>query len=394
MPRSPPSSSSLRARFEPALGPAATKREEAAREEIGSGSTVPVADEDRSWRFPHLIKATLRTNHWVKGADGKRKPYLSSSPRRKCPASRASRLRDGCIRRAGAIHLRGGRSPARRRCPTAPGLAPGAGPHEGADGEERGDVPVGSKGGRVKNPPPASSAGVPQGGVECYRSFRAGFSTSPTTSSAQGRPAAGRAPRSDDCTWWSPRTRGHGHFLRIANSVSAEYSFWLATRSPRAAASATTTRRWGSRRKARGERQAPFPQLGVDTQTRRSPWSASAICRATCSATACCLAAIGLLAASTTATSSSTLPRPGGELPGARASSTCRSSWDDYDKSLISNGGGVYPRSARRSPSHAGGEAGAGGRRRQTHPFQSSPGRSSNRHARTAFSPTAASAPT
>jgi hypothetical protein len=54
----------------------------------------------------------------------------------------------------------------------------------------------------------------------------------------------------------------------------------------------------------------------------------------------------------------------------------------------------VYPRSARRSPSHAGGEAGAGGRRRQTHPFQSSPGRSSNRHARTAFSPTAASAPT
>ena len=41
-------------------------------------NAVPNADEDRMLRrFLHLVAATIRTNHWVKGADGQRKPYLS-----------------------------------------------------------------------------------------------------------------------------------------------------------------------------------------------------------------------------------------------------------------------------------------------------------------------------
>ena len=83
---------------------------------------------------------------------------------------------------------------------------------------------------------------------------------------------------------------------------------------------------------------------------RRSPWSASATCRATCSATACCARRPpGSSPPSIIATSSS-IPIPIRNAAFAerkRLFDLPRSSWQDFDKALISKGGGVFPRAAK-----------------------------------------------
>ena len=71
-----------------------------------------------------------------------------------------------------------------------------------------------------------------------------------------------------------------------------------------------------------------------------SRWQVSAICRATCLVTVCLLSeqppGRRIIAIFTT---HHPMSHPLFNLP--------RSSWDDYDKSLISKGGGVYPRTAK-----------------------------------------------
>ena len=76
-----------------------------------------------------------------------------------------------------------------------------------------------------------------------------------------------------------------------------------------------------------GEREALLPRAGHrHPDDADSPWSASATCRATCSATACCCRGTsGWSPRSTTATSSSTrTPTPPRRSPSASACSSCR----------------------------------------------------------------------
>jgi glutamate dehydrogenase len=94
-----------------------------------------------------------------------------------------------------------------------------------------------------------------------------------------------------------------------------------------------------------GSGQAPLPRAGQGHPDPPSPWSASATCPATCSATACCCPSRpSCWPPSTTAH----LPRsePGYRVVWERERmfKLPRSSWDDYDKSKISAGGGVFAR--------------------------------------------------
>ena len=174
-------------------------------------------------------------------------------------------------------------------------------------------------------------------------------STSPTTgSSGRGGPAAGR--RAARRPRHLPRRRGgqgHGDVLRHRQRHGAVATgSGSTTRSPRAARPATTTRRWGSPRGARGSRSSGTSARWTSTPRRRtSPSSASATCPVTCSATGCSSRSTsGSSRRSTTGTSSSTRrrtrrrPSPSG----AGCSTLPRSSWADYDRSLISDGGGVF----------------------------------------------------
>ena len=89
------------------------------------------------------------------------------------------------------------------------------------------------------------------------------------------------------------------------------------------------------------------------SRPRRSASPASATCRATCSATACCSSArSGWSPLSIIATFSS-IPNPDTAKTFAerqRLFNLPRSSWQDFDKSLISKGGGIFPRSAKEIP--------------------------------------------
>ena len=117
-----------------------------------------------------------------------------------------------------------------------------------------------------------------------------------------------------------PRRRGgqgHRHVLRHRERDRRRPTgSGSATRSPRAARRATTTRRWASRPAARGRACGGTSASWAWTpRPRSSPSSGSATCRATCSATACCSRRTsGWSPRSTTGTSSSTrhrMPRAG-----------------------------------------------------------------------------------
>ena len=145
--------------------------------------------------------------------------------------------------------------------------------------------------------------------------------------------------------------KGTATFSDIANGIAEGAASGSATRSPPAAATATTTRRWASPRAAPGKRSNAISARWAATSRRsRSPSSAWATCRATCSATACCCRnARDCWPRSTTATSSS-IPIPIRAKSWAerqRLFDLPRSSWADYNKALISKGGGIYPRTLK-----------------------------------------------
>ena len=178
-------------------------------------------------------------------------------------------------------------------------------------------VPVGRQG-RLRRQAPAArrprGAAATRSSAATARSSAA-CSTSPTTSSTARSCRRRDVVRydGDDPYLVVAADKGTATLLRRRQRDRApSTASGSATRSPRAARPATTTRRWASPRAAPGSRSsATSASSGIDVQTaglhRRR---ASATCRATCSATACCSRSTsGWSAPSTTATSSST-PTP------------------------------------------------------------------------------------
>ena len=106
-----------------------------------------------------------------------------------------------------------------------------------------------------------------------------------------------------------------------------------------------------------GGGEAPLPRDGR-RHPERSPsrWPASATCRATCSATACCCRAAIKLVAAFDHRDIFLDPDPDPAASFAereRLFDLPRSSWQDYDKALISKGGGVFSRAAKGDPALA-----------------------------------------
>ena len=155
--------------------------------------------------------------------------------------------------------------------------------------------------------------------------------------------------------------KGTATFSDIANGISAEHGSGSATPSRPAARPATTTRAWASPRAAPGRRCGGISARWTSTSRRRRSRSrASATCRATCSATACCASArSGSSRRSTIATSSSIrIPiRETSFDERKRLFALPRSSWQDYDKALISAAAACSRARPRRSRCPSGAEA-------------------------------------
>jgi glutamate dehydrogenase len=161
-------------------------------------------------------------------------------------------------------------------------------------------------------------------------------------------PAGVVAHEADDPYLVVAADKGTATFSDIANGLSEDYGFWLGDAFASGGSVGYDHKVMGIT--ARGAWEAVkrhFRDAARISRPRTSPSSASATCRATCSATACCCRRhIRLVAAfdhrhifidpNPDATSSWAERKRMFELP--------RSSWEDYDRSRISAGGGVFPR--------------------------------------------------
>ena len=219
----------------------------------------------------------------------------------------------------------------------------GAGPGQGADGEEHRDRAGGQQGRLLRQ-----AAAGPGADRDAWFNRRRGLLRTfiPRPAGRHRQPVGGRkgaaAGRRGPPTmattrtwWWRPT--GHRHLLRHRqrHPAAGAYGFWLDDAFASGGGSVvTTTRAWASPRAAPGSRSSATSASSAAIARRTtSPASASATCPATCSATACCCQA----------------HPPGGRLrpppylhrpdPDAAASfkerarmfALPRSSWDDYD---------------------------------------------------------------
>jgi len=111
-----------------------------------------------------------------------------------------------------------------------------------------------------------------------------------------------------------------------------------------------TTRRWNHRSRAWESVRRHFRNLGLDVQSDDLTVVGIATCRGMCSATGCCSRRTSSSwAPSTTIMSSSIPPDPVASFAERRRLFDLpASSWRDYDPAAISEGGGVFARSAKR----------------------------------------------
>ncbi len=219
-------------------------------------------------------------------------------------------------------------------------------------------VPVGSKGGFFVKRPPAGGDrdAVLAEGVACYKLFINGL-LDITDNLVDGKVVPPVDVVRHDQRRSVPggrRRQGHGHVLRHRQRHRARARLlagrcvrlrWLGRLRPQG---------HGHHRQGRvGVGQAPLPRDGP-----RQPdaglhlRSASATCPATCSATACCCRRHIRLVAAFDHRHIFLDPNPDAARTfkeRERMFKLPRSSWEDYDKSLISKGGGVYPRTRSRS---------------------------------------------
>ncbi|MFO1262606.1 MAG: NAD-glutamate dehydrogenase [Rhodoferax sp.] len=354
----------FKARFNPAFSGDRNAAQQHIRNQIETElSQVASLDEDRILRqFVSTINATLRTNFWQISASGTAKPYVSFklNPREVPGVPEPKPLYEIWVYspRVEGVHLRGGR--------VARGGLRWSDRREDFRTEILGlvkaqqvkntvIVPVGSKGGFVlKNAPPMSDREAYQAeGVACYKTFLSGLLdiTDNIVKGAVVPPANVVRQDGDDPYLVVAADKGTATFSDIANGVSADYGFWLGDAFASGGSVGYDHKKMGIT--ARGAWEAVkrhFRTLGHNTQT--TPFTVAGIGDMSGD-----VFGNGMLLSEQIKLVLAFDHRhifidPNPDVAKSfterqRLFNLPRSSWDDYDKSLISQGGGVYPRSAK-----------------------------------------------
>ena len=352
------------ARFDPARASSREELQQHLNDDIKAAlNNVANADEDRILRrFLHVIRATIRTNHWVKDANGERKPYLSlkfaSGQVPELPEPRPLFEVFVYSTRFEAIHLRGGK--------VARGGLRWSDRPEDFRTEVLGlmkaqmvknavIVPVGSKGGFVvKNAPPASEReAYLQYGIECYKNFLRGL-LDVTDNLVAGKIAPPRdvvRHDSDDPYLVVAADKGTATFSDIANSVSAEYGYWLADAFASGGSAGYDHKKMGITARGAWESvKRHFREMGLNTQTQAFSVMGIGDMSGDVFGNGMLLSRHTRLLAAFDHRHIFLDPTPDPEasyIERERLFQLARSSWDDYDKKLISNGGGVFARTAK-----------------------------------------------
>jgi glutamate dehydrogenase len=359
-------------RFDPTVRPADREAQvEALTADISAQiDEVTSLDSDRILRsLLTLINATLRTNYHVR-TDGRPKPYLAVKlDPRQVPDLPAPRPRFEIFvysPRFEGVHLRFG--------PVARGGLRWSDRREDFRTEILGlvkaqavknavIVPVGAKGGFVlKRPPvPTGDPGVDREallaeGVACYRLFISGLLDLTDNLDAGNVVPPRDVVRydADDTYLVVAADKGTATFSDIANEVAGSYGFWLGDAFASGGSAGYDHKVMGITAKGAWESvKRHFRDLGVDTQSHDFTVVGVGDMSGDVFGNGMLLSEhIRLVAAfdhrhifldpDPDAARSFAERRRLFELP--------RSSWDDYDRSLISEGGGVWPRTAKSIP--------------------------------------------
>jgi glutamate dehydrogenase len=351
------------------------ERQEAVDDQVaaitGMIDEVTSLDADRILRsFMTLVCATLRTNHLVRGEDGAPRPFLAikldphavpdlPEPRPKFEIFVYSPRVEGVHLRFGAVARGGLRWSDRREDFRTEVL----GLVKAQAVKNAVIVPVGAKGGFVVKRPP-----VPTGdpgpdreawlkeGIACYRMFVSGL-LDLTDNLRAGKvvPAPDVARYDEEDTYLVVAAdKGTATFSDIANDVAKSYGFWLGDAFASGGSVGYDHKAMGITARGAWESvRRHFRELGTDTQTEEFTVVGVGDMSGDVFGNGMLLSEhIRLIAAfdhrhvfidpDPDAATSYAERRRMFDLP--------RSSWDDYDRSLISEGGGVWPRTLKSIP--------------------------------------------
>jgi glutamate dehydrogenase len=327
---------------------------------------VASLDQDRILRrYLELIKATLRTNAWQPDAAGRPKDYVSYKfdPSR-IPALPSPRPLFEIFVYAPyveGVHLRGGK--------VARGGLRWSDRREDFRTEILGlmkaqmvknavIVPVGAKGGFVlKRPPPASDrAAFLEEGVRCYKVLLRGL-LDITDNLAPGGVVPPRDVvryDADDPYLVVAADKGTATFSDYANGVSQDYGFWLDDAFASGGSAGYDHKKMGITAKGAWESvKRHFRELGLDTQSQEFTVVGIGDMSGDVFGNGMLLSEKIRLVAAFDHRHIFLDPDPDPARSFAerqRLFDLPRSSWEDYDRSLISPGGGIWPRAAKSIP--------------------------------------------
>ncbi len=349
------------ARFDPSL--AGDRAAAVAEADAGFAHALEavrsLAEDEVLRAFDNLLKATLRTNAYQRPE----RPVFSikvdsqkvegmPSPRPMCEIYVHSRRLEG-------IHLRGGR--------VARGGIRWSDRHDDFRTEVLGlmktqmvknsvIVPVGSKGGFVLKGEVPPRPALDEYLIERYREYVSGL-LDVTDNRADGQllhPPEVVRQDGDDPYLVVAADKGTAHLSDTANSVSAQYGFWLGDAFASGGSAGYDHKKMGIT--ARGAWECVrhhFKNLGQDIQ--REPFSCVGVgdMSGDVFGNGMLLSPVTRLVAAFDHRHIFVDPDPDAARSfkeRERLFGLARSSWRDYDASLISPGGGVYDRSAKRIP--------------------------------------------
>jgi glutamate dehydrogenase len=352
------------ARLDPAKADAAREEEAAADIEAGLAE-VQSLDEDKIFRrYLNLFGNILRTNFWQRNADGSQRAALAFKiasrkieglphPRPfaeifvHSPDVEGIHLRGGAIARGG---LRWSDRPEDFRTEVL-------GLQKAQSVKNAVIIPVGAKGGFVpKKLPPGPRDAVQAEGVRAYKIFITSL-LQLTDNIKAGKivPPADTARRDgDDPYLVVAADKGTATFSDIANGVSADHGFWLDDAFASGGSAGYDHKKMAIT--ARGAWEAVkrhFREMDIDIQS--TPFDVIGIgdMSGDVFGNGMLLSRKIRLVAAFDHRDIFIDPDPDMEASFAerqRLFGLARSSWQDYDRALISKGGGVFPRSAKSIP--------------------------------------------
>jgi len=358
----------FRTKFDPALSMGAEARKaqaDAVFEEIVSAlQTVESLDADRSLRrMALLVQAMTRTNFYQTAEDGGPKRHISfkiaSRTLADLPAPKPEREIFVLAPNVEGVHLRFG--------PVARGGLRWSDRRDDYRTEVLGlvkaqqvknavIVPVGSKGGFYpKHLPKGAPADVIRAeGVAAYKTYLHGLLDLTDNLDAEGKvipPPGVVAHDGDDPYLVVAADKGTATFSDIANGVAKDYGFWLDDAFASGGSAGYDHKAMGITARGAWESvKRHFREMGKDIQTQPFTCVGVGDMSGDVFGNGMLLSKATRLVAAFDHRHVFLDPDPDPAISWAerkRLFELPRSSWDDYDKSLISKGGGVFPRAAK-----------------------------------------------